>query len=228
MHLPQERLLQNSKKVSIRGSGVISINIRCKSKLLTHAQREKQPPTVRTTNEQSLLEERLGHEDSEFLSAWVISHNHLLLSIPFALPSSSLWQPEMETTGQKSSVFCEGAAVVLLSLQGNKTFLDSGGKLSNGHCFLSEMKSLVDCYCHITPFGATTTLLLRGGCLVYLMSRMSYLMGLTITETDQSHCYDVISLHLMLFLEHRFNLTKKVQVFNEAFVAELVQNRTLN
>lgn len=115
----------------------------------------------------------------------------------------------METTGQKSSVFCEGAAVVLLSLQGNKTFLDSGGKLSIGHCFLSEMKSLVDCYCHITPFGATTTLLLRGGCLVYLMSRTSYLMGLTITETDQSHCYDVISLHLMLFLEHRFNLTKK-------------------
>lgn len=134
----------------------------------------------------------------------------------------------METTGQKSSVFCEGAAVVLLSLQGNKTFLDSGGKLSNGHCFLSEMKSLVDCYCHITPFGATTTLLLRGGCLVYLMSRTSYLMGLTITETDQSHCYDVISLHLMLFLEHRFNLTKKVKVFNEAFVAELVENRTLN
>lgn len=44
-------------------------------------------------------------------------------------------------------------------------------------------------------------------------------MGLTITETDQSHCYDVISLHLMLFLAHRFNLTKKVKVFNEAFVA---------
>ncbi len=73
-------------------------------------------------------------------------HKHLLLSIPSA--PSSLWQPEMKTARQKSSVFKKGGAVVLLSLLG-KTILVSGGNLSNSLCFLPEIKSLMNyCYCY--------------------------------------------------------------------------------